>query len=55
MSNDDKDLLTPKQRDVANDLTEWRDAGGPVEVVVLSIQRMILEDMRYVQGIGERT
>ena len=41
-------LLDERQSDVASALIEWRDAGGPVEDVVLTIQRMILADMRKV-------
>ena len=46
MSNND--MLSDLQRDVANDLIEWKDSGAPVEAIVLSIQRMILADMRHV-------
>ena len=47
------ELLNDRQKNVANALNEWRDAGGPVEDVVLTIQQMILRDMRDVfKGFG---
>jgi len=48
MMSEVSSLLNDKQIDVANALNEWRDAGGPIEDVVLSIQKMVLDDMRYV-------
>ncbi len=46
----DENVLDERQREVAKALIEWRDAGGPVEEIVLTIQRMILYDMRKVFG-----
>ena len=43
-----KDPLSILQRSLADALTEWRSAGGPVEDVVLAIQRLSLSDMSYV-------
>lgn len=47
---DNRELLNDKQKDIADALVEWRDAGGSVELVVLAIQRMIIADMRDVFG-----
>ena len=41
-------FLNKRQTAVAQALIEWRDAGGPVENVVLSIQQMVIGDMKYV-------
>ncbi len=50
----DLSILNERQIDVVNALTEWRDAGGSVELVVLAIQKMVAGDMRYVMGRTEK-
>ena len=40
--------LSPRQKQLAKSLIEWRDGGGQVEMVIIDIQRLIISELKDV-------